>query len=855
MRRRLQKVAPLSAPLEVASQRFFASPALVGFRFVQTLAAFALVVPAAPGKTDPRIEWGRASLERALLEAGYAPGTVPIETSVVADPAALPGDAGRPEGFRLAFRNDGIDVAGADGAGVLYGCLEAASQIRARGTLPRATTQAESPAMTLRSTGILLMKLGAYNFAVSPKEFPFFYDKALWTEWLDFMAENRFNSVALWNGHPFAYFVPFDRFTEAQAGMEPGLVERNRAMLHWLIDEGRRRNIRFIFQFYNIHTSVFFQRAHNLPEENRIPTPLLREYTSYAAERFVKEFPEIGLYITPGEAIQLEYTDSWVDDVLYPAMERGGLQGPVLVRAWGIDLPHAGIIAAKHPDAWFERKYNVEMIARDRADPGNRDWAALTGHHVVNIHMAADIEPFRWWPPDYIRRCVTSAIDTGADGIHLYPRKSWRWPRGSEPDLPLLQWRRDRWWFEAWGRYAWNPRRDPGEERAHWSELLSLHFGDRTAGGELLKAMETQADVLPSLQRLLWPGNDNHSVIAAGMRLPQIEKAAGIPHQDLPDVAQRVPEFLDTIRAGNPTPSPTPLDFVASRIALADRAVALTRDAASRVSRNQAEAVALLQDAQSVALVARYYLAKLRAASLRAAAAAPHSNTNQAAFLQPLRESVETFRQLAEINRGRYDSLSDVPAWSPVRLPKVPYHWLDLLPLYERELEIYERGTVHSGSPLQTQPTRPGLAGLLYGDAGLVRPKAAESATTLDLHWTADAGGRGRSWSAEWRGLLMGPADGDVVLRVTSDHPVKVTLDGRLVLDAKQPAESATVHWTSRIGVATPIAIEYDHLTGDEGSLSIQWRLPGASAFDPIPAEALRHSDREAAWMDMSLLL
>ena len=40
--------------------------------------------------------------------------------------------------------------------------------------------------------------------------------------------------------------------------------------------------------------------------------PLLADYTSHCIERFVSEFPGVGLYICPGEALQLEY--SWIKE-------------------------------------------------------------------------------------------------------------------------------------------------------------------------------------------------------------------------------------------------------------------------------------------------------------------------------------------------------------------------------------------------------------------------------------------------------------------------------------------------------------------------------------------------------------
>lgn len=805
---------------------------------------------------DPRLAWGRAQLGQALLAAGYAEGAVDLKIS--ADPAApqLPAAAKHAEGFALHLTPRAVEIAGYDAAGALYGCLEAVRRLEAEGALREATVS-DAPKMTLRGPCFLLMKLGSYNYPVSPEEFPFFYDRTLWREWLDFMAAQRFNFIVLWNGHPFAYFVKFDRYPEAQAGMEPGLVERNREMLHWLVDEGRKRNIRFLFEFYNIHTSVYFREAHNLPEENIAPTPLLRDYTSYAVETFVREFPGVGLYITPGEAIELKYTDGWVNDVLFPAMERGGLDAPVMLRSWGVDLPHAQKIVQKHPDVWMERKYNVEMISGDQVDPQNRDWAALTGRHIVNIHMGSDIDPFLWWPPDYIRRCVRSAMDAGATALHLYPRRSWRWPDTAEPAAPLLQWQRDRLWFSVWGRYAWNPDRDPAAETAYWTGVLAAEFGDRGAAEKLLAAQEMQADVLPSLQRLLWLGDDNHTVISAGIRLGQLEHAPGIPYRELTDVAQRMPEFLATLRAGQEPPHPTPVEFVQSRFEAATRAVALAAEGAARVRRHHAEAAALQRDAELTQLVLFFYRQKLEAAVLRAEAAAPGGKVAPDAFLAPLEASLSTYRQLAAKATGAYDSVSDVPAFNPAQLKKVPYHWNDLVPLFERELDVYRQSVqAASGPPPSTAPDYAGLAGLLFGDPGLRKLKTGDPVDSLQLQWRSNDLVHGREWSAEWRGRLIWPRDGEVTLRVTADGPVQLSLDGQKVLDGTGFPGTREVRYSARAGAAVALDLAFDHprASPEVSRLEVTWDQ-GGGAFVPLPASALRHSETEKQWIDQALLL
>lgn len=807
---------------------------------------------AAPSSDDPRIAWGRSQLRLALTEHGYLGDAVALEIRVDPESTLLPANARRAEGFAVSTSANRIAITGFDGAGALYGCLEAAERIRRDGEVSPDWSTSDAPAMTLRGPCLLLMKLGAYNFPVTPGEFPFFYDRELWIQWLDFMAARRFNFLTLWNGHPFAYFVRFDRFSEAQSGIDAAQIETNREMLHWLVGEAGRRNIRLLFEFYNIHTSVYFQQAHGLPDENRTPTPLLRDYTAYAVETFAREFPEIGYYITPGEALAPDHTDTWVNDVLIPAIRRGGARGPIWLRSWGIDLPRARKVAELNPDVWMERKFNVEMIADQRPDPANELWARLTGKFVVNIHMAANLEPFRWFAPDYIRTCVANSMNAGAGGLHLYPRKSWRWPLGSEPALPVVQWMRDRFWNIAWARYAWNPNRDPDAEHAWWADELGRHFGSTEAAQLLLAAQAAASDVLPGLQRLIWLGEDNHTVIAAGIRLAQLESAPGIPFLSLTDVAQRIPDYLDTIRRGKVPPSPTPSEFLDDVLAAASRGAALSAQFAKVATRHRDEANALRLDAEAIRLVVQYYQEKMQAAVARASADAPGRNVTREAFLQPLERSVVTFRQLGALLDPAYDSVSDVPAWNPARLKKVPYHWTDLVPLFERELEVYRTAFRPGGPPPSRDPRHPGLAGILYGDPGLKRVEAANPIATLDHDWTGPE--RGRNWSAEWRGFLIWPRDGAVTLRVRSDQSVRLEARGETVLDGAGLPGVREASIAAKRGEPVRVRLVYDHPGGEDAFLEVRWNdRPGE--FTPIPAAALRHSAEDQEWVRSALAL
>jgi hypothetical protein len=259
-------------------------------------------------KNDPKFRYGWERLTKTFQKHNLTEDSIKINFEI--DP-----DLDHEESYSINVSHQRINISGADAVGLMYGCLELSDRIDRFKNIPADLTISESPQMRWRGVCLLLMKLGTYNYPVTLQDFPFFYDKNLWIAYLDFLAANKFNYIALWNGHPFAYFVRMKKYPEAQAGIPEGLVDRNNEMLHWLVAESGRRNIKLVFEFYNIHTSVYFQKAHNLPDEISEPSPVLEEYTSYCIENFVREFPETGLYITAGEALDRKYAAYWVNTV------------------------------------------------------------------------------------------------------------------------------------------------------------------------------------------------------------------------------------------------------------------------------------------------------------------------------------------------------------------------------------------------------------------------------------------------------------------------------------------------------------------------------------------------------------
>lgn len=100
-------------------------------------------------------------------------------------------------------------MVGNDGTGVIYGCREIIDRLEANeGSFDLPATFTDAPEMVLRGGCVGIQKMeylpgrGVYEYPYTPENFPWFYDKAQWIDYLDMLVENRMNSLYLWNGHP-----------------------------------------------------------------------------------------------------------------------------------------------------------------------------------------------------------------------------------------------------------------------------------------------------------------------------------------------------------------------------------------------------------------------------------------------------------------------------------------------------------------------------------------------------------------------------------------------------------------------------------------------------------------------------
>ena len=147
------------------------------------------------------------------------------------------------------------------------------------------------------------------------------------------------------------------------------------------------------------------------------------------------------------------------------------------------------------------------------------------------------------------------------------------------------------------------------------------------------------------------------------------------------------------------------------------------------------------------------------------------------------------------------------------------------------------QGSYYPGVPiaLEAKP-KPGYA--------FVGWQGASTATTRSITQTLPALSAAafpvNKFSVRWSGTLEAPVSGAAQLQAVADDGVRVTFDGARVIDnwASASVTTRTANVTLVAGRRHSIVVEYYDASGT-ASIKLNWLLPGAAAFTPLPIERL----------------
>ena len=589
-------------------------------------------------KASAREQYAVEYLQKKLTEMGYTVSPKKADCKITLSNA----NSGTTEGYTIAKDKKGITVTGNDATGVIYGCVELAERIKTTGSLDIQPIT-ETPGMVMRGTCIGLQKTvylpghAVYEYPYTPENFPWFYDKAEWIKYLDMLVENKMNSLYLWNGHPFASLVKLKDYPFALE-VDEETFKKNEEIFSFLTHEADKRGICVIQMFYNIILSKPFADHYGLKTQDRHRpiTPLISDYTRKSIAAFIENYPNVGLLVCLGEAMATIDDDViWMKETIIPGI-KDGLKAsgrtdipPVVLRSHDTDGP---LVLKEslplYPNIYTMSKYTGESLTT--YEPGgpwgetHRQLAAAAPVHIDNVHILANLEPWRWSSPAFIQKTVQAMHRVHhSKGLHLYPQASyWDWPYTADK-LPngerLKQLDRDWMWYQAWGRYSWNDQR--GADKTFWKKELADYYGiDTIAASHLLNAYDEAGEIAPKLLRRFGITEGNRQTLLLGMTMGELVnpyKYTIYPgfYESCGPEGEKLIEYIEKEYKGQAHKGELPFDIVDQCVNHGDRALIEMGAVGTKPTRHAEEYERVWNDFLCYATFAKAFQLKVRAAA------------------------------------------------------------------------------------------------------------------------------------------------------------------------------------------------------------------------------------------------
>ena len=637
-----------------------------------------------------------------------------ISIGVATDTVGLPA-----EGFAIQRKGKKVQILGNDASGAIYGTNRLMEYFKQNNSLEIPYTIVDAPEMKLRGACVGLQKTvylpghKVYEYPYTPENFPWFYDKELWIKYLDMLAADNMNAVFLWNGHPFASLVKLKDYPFAPE-VDDATMKKNQEMFSFLTSEAGKRGIRVIQMFYNIIVSKPFADHYGIKtqDRNRPITPLIADYTRKSIAAFIENYPNVGFLVCLGEAMSGIETDiKWMNETIIPGI-KDGLKAsgrtdepPIILRSHDTDGPRVLHEALPYyKNIYTMSKYTGESLTTYQPQgpwaETHRQLAAAAPIHISNVHILANLEPWRWSSPAFVEKTVQAMHNVHhANGLHLYPQANyWDWPYTADklPDGSReLQIDRDWMWYSAWGRYAWNCHR--GADQTYWKKTLADYYGtDTLTTAKILDAYDESGEIAPKLIRRFGITEGNRQCLLLGMKISQLVnpyKYTIYPgfYESCGPTGEKLIEYVEKEWKNEKHVGELPLDIVDQCVAHGDKAVLDLENLTQNITKNKDEFLRLVNDIKCYRDFAYSFKYKVLAAQQ----VLNYKWSKETSYLHKalplLEKSNDYYRQLVAETEDTYhyaNSMLTSQRRIPVGGDNGKYStWKEMLPVYLEESE------------------------------------------------------------------------------------------------------------------------------------------------------------------------
>ncbi|WED67257.1 carbohydrate-binding family 6 protein [Synoicihabitans lomoniglobus] len=650
-----------------------------------------------------------------------------------------------PEAFELTARNAGgrsnIVVGAGDAAGLMYGGLELAEQIRLYdldGVKP--TSQKAHVAMRGVKFNIPLdVRTPSYSDMsdAAQENIATVWDWDFWTEYLDTLARYRFNYVSLWSLHPFPSLVKVPGYedialddvqrstvtwaedypTIATGYDAPEILENVEVVKRITIDEkidfwrrvmryAKDRNIDFYVITWNVFT---YGTDGKYGITDAMDNPVTVDYFRKSVKQLLLTYPLLrGVGLTTGENMRdvgFQEKEDWAfatygQGVLDAVAEQPGRQIRFIHRqhqtkAQDIAATFAPLV--KHPDVdfIFSFKYAQAHVMSSTTQTFHESFVPSLGDELKTIWTQRNDDAYllRWGAPNFFREFINNIPSDVTQGMY-YGSDQWVWGRDwltldrGEGEPRELEIKKHWYHWLTWGRLGYNP--DLGNDR--FVALLGERFPQANAE-ELFNAWQNASMVYPLTTGFHWGQFDFQWYIEACRSRPgpaQTESGfhdvnrfitLGV-HPGTDNVA--IPEYVAAMQAGATIDGTSPLDVATALHRRADAAL----EALPTLDETRGTSVELdrtLNDIRLMAYLGKYYAFKIHGATELALFRATGERARQQSAVAALTEAQTWWLRYTTLSGELYRN----PFWTN-RVGIVD--WVELNAEVARDIQIAQDG-------------------------------------------------------------------------------------------------------------------------------------------------------------------
>ncbi|MCS4434057.1 hypothetical protein [Aquiflexum gelatinilyticum] len=449
-------------------------------------------------KSSAEANYAAEKLSFELASKKYTLTTSPKDYHYLINIGIAP-SANGPESFEIKREGNKISVLGSDARGMIYGTLSLTESLRNGSSLKEIEYKTEKPHFPLRA-----IKHNTSWYSYRPSSALDLHTETLkdvkyWEAFLDMMVENRFNSLSIWNLHPFVFMIQAKNFPEASP-FSPKEMEEWKKLHKSIFKMAKERAIETYIIPFNIFVSHEFANAHNIAQKNVYPnyyvpgdtSELVKRYTRESVTQVLQEYPELtGFGLTLGEGMAgmtPQQREDWMFDTYIEGMRLAGRPSKLVHRipfsstteslgATSVDLERLTRKAIEKEakldfidgPIWADLKYNwshahstPKLVKVHGGEMFDTFYNPLPeGYKITYTARNEDFFALRWGVPQFVRDHIALNSHSYVGGYFV----------GSETYIPAkdyftavegpVDWdfafQRQWLFYKIWGRLLYNP--------------------------------------------------------------------------------------------------------------------------------------------------------------------------------------------------------------------------------------------------------------------------------------------------------------------------------------------------------------------------------------------------------------